>query len=267
MDGTGFGLDGQVWGGEWLIADLAGFRRVAWLEPLPLPGRDAGIRNPGRLALAYFYSLFKKIPALPFVSSLTRAEVKTVRAQVEGKINLAMTSSAGRLFDVVAAMAGGPIRVSYEAQGAIEMEMISRQDVLEPYCYDLHTVDKPMTWGEQAGLPVSTPCYEIGLRPLIGSVADDAGEGRSLSEVGGRFHRTFAVIIADVSRKVSESTGLRKVALSGGCFQNRLLLRICVEELRKRGLIPLLHHSVPANDGGISLGQAAIGHFMLSPPL
>jgi hydrogenase maturation protein HypF len=263
MDGTGFGLDGQVWGGEWLVADLKGFRRVAWLEPLPLPGGDGGIRNPGRLALAYFYSLFKKIPTLPFVSSLTQAEVKTVRVQVDKKVNLAMTSSAGRLFDAVAAMAGGPIRVSYEAQAAIEMETVSRQDVLEPYCYDLHTVDKSVAWGNEAGLPASRPCYEIGLRPLIESVADEVEKGRSLSEVGGRFHRTLAVIIADVSQRVSENTGLRKVALSGGCFQNRLLLRICVEELWKRGLTPLLHHSIPPNDGGISLGQAAIGHFML----
>jgi hydrogenase maturation protein HypF len=265
MDGTGFGLDGQVWGGEWLVADLRGFRRVAWLEPLPLPGGDAGIRNPGRLALACFYSLFKKVPSLPFISLLTQAEVKTVVAQVERRINLAMTSSAGRLFDAVAAMAGGPIRVSYEAQAAIEMEMVSRQDTSESYCYDLLKVDRPVVaWGEEAGLPVSRPCYEIGLRFLIESVTHEVAKGKSLSEVGGRFHRTLAVIIADVSQRISENTGLQKVALSGGCFQNRLLLRICVEELRKRGLSPLLHHTVPANDGGVSLGQAAIGHFALS---
>ncbi len=138
MDGTGFGLDGQVWGGEWLVADLQGFKRVAWLEPLPLPGGDAGIRNPGRVAVAYLYKLFHDLPALPFLSKLDDAEIRTVRVQVEKGIHLAMTSSAGRLFDVVAALAGGPIRVTYEAQAAIEMEMVS-QNTEESYPYDLLT--------------------------------------------------------------------------------------------------------------------------------
>ena len=105
------------------------FRGSAWLEPLPLPGGDAGIRNPGRVAVAYLYKLFGEIPALPFLSKLDDAEVKTVRVQVERGINLAMTSSAGRLFDVVAAMAGGPVRATYEAQAAIEMEMVSQETI------------------------------------------------------------------------------------------------------------------------------------------
>ncbi|HSB03817.1 MAG TPA: carbamoyltransferase HypF [Thermodesulfobacteriota bacterium] len=264
MDGTGFGLDGQVWGGEWLIADLQGFRRIARLEPLPLPGGDAGIRNPGRVAIAYLYKLLGEIPALPFVSKLDDKELKTVRAQVEKKINLAMTSSAGRLFDVVAAMAGGPVRVTYEAQAAIEMEMISKE-LLESYPYGLHPDQQTMVWGDVEELPGAETSYEIGLKPLIKSVVDDVHAGKSFPEIGGKFHQTLAMIVAEVSQIISQNTGLENVALSGGCFQNRLLLHRTIEELRERGLHPLLHHDVPSNDGCISLGQAAIGHFVLRP--
>ena len=262
MDGTGLGLDGQVWGGEWLIADLRGFKRIARLEPLPLPGGDAGIRNPGRVAIAYLYKLLGEIPALPFVSKMDDKELKTVCIQVERRVNLSVTSSAGRLFDAVAAMAGGRVRVTYEAQAAIEMEMISREPS-ESYPYDLYPDQKAMAWGDVKELPGVGTSYEIGLKVLIKSVVDDLREGKSFREIGGKFHRTLATIIAEVSQIISQNTGLEKVALSGGCFQNRLLLRMTIEELTKRRLHPLLHHNVPSNDGCISLGQAAIGHFAL----
>jgi hydrogenase maturation protein HypF len=262
MDGTGFGLDSQVWGGEWLVADLRGFQRVGWLEPLPLPGGDAGIRNPGRLAIAYLCRLLGEIPALPFASKLEDVETRTVRIQVEKGFNVAMTSSAGRLFDAVAALAGGPIRATYEAQAAIEMEMVSRETA-QFYDYDLRQASATMGWGDRRELPGEMTPWEIGLKPLIESIVRDVMAGGSLAEIGGRFHRTLAVIIAEVSHRISETTGLVKVALSGGCFQNRLLLRTTLEELQGRGLSPLVHHSIPANDGCISLGQAAIGHFML----
>ena len=266
MDGTGFGLDGQVWGGEWLVADLQGFIRAAHLESLPLPGGDAGIRNPGRVAAAYLYQLFGEIPTLPFLSKLEDAETKAVRIQIERGIHLAMTSSAGRLFDVAAALSGGATRVTYEGQAAIEMEMVSR-DTPESYPFDLHADPQTMTWGNVNELPGPKTSFRIGLKPLLQSLIGEVQSGKSLSEIGGIFHRTLAVMISELSQKISGMTGLRKVALSGGCFQNRLLLRMTVEELRGHGLDPLLHHDVPANDGCISLGQAAIGHFALKGSL
>ncbi len=262
MDGTGFGLDGQVWGGEWLIADLGGFQRVAWLQPLPLPGGNAGVRNPGRAAIAYLHKLFEEIPGLPFLSNLNDAEVKTVQTQVEKGINVVMTSSAGRLFDVAAAMAGGLVRVTYEAQAAIEMEMVSEM-THQFYPYDLRPGNRILTWGNEKGIPGTKTSYEVGLKPLIKSMIDEVLAGNSFSRIGGSFHRTLARMIAEVSQLLSRATGIEKVALSGGCFQNRLLFRMTIEEIQKRGLHPLLHHHVPANDGCISLGQAAIGHFAL----
>jgi hydrogenase maturation protein HypF len=262
MDGTGVGLDGQVWGGEWLIADLQGFQRAAWLKPLPLPGGDAGIRNPGRVAVAYLYNLFGDIPALPFLSALADAEVRTVRIQVERGINLAMTSSAGRLFDVIAAISGGLARATYEAQAAIEMEMVS-DETEQSYPFQLVSNHEFQTWGNGKKLPGMKTSYEVDLKPLIESIVHEVQAAESFSQIGGKFHRTLARMIAEVSQTISEATSIKGVALSGGCFQNRLLLRMTVEELQKRRLSPLLHHNVTSNDGCISLGQAAIGHFAL----
>ena len=262
LDGTGFGLDGSIWGGEWLIADLRGFHRVAWLEPLPLPGGDAGIRNPARIAFAYLCHLFDPVPELPFLSRLEETEKRTVRAQVKRGIQLAWTSSAGRLFDAVAALAGGCLRITYEAQAAIEMEMVC-QDTQESYPYDLRTVDRRITWGQTPSLPGSRSSYEIVLKPLLTSLVEEVQKGKTLAQTGAKFHRSLARIVGEVSQLLSKESGLRKVVLSGGCFQNRLLLRMAVEELHKHGLHPLFHHQVPTNDGGLSLGQAAIGHFAL----
>ncbi len=260
MDGTGYGLDGTIWGGEWLIAGLEGFKRVAWLESLPLPGGDAGIRNPGRIAIAYLYKLFREVPALPWILQMDPSEIKTIQLQVDKEINVAATSSAGRLFDVVSAIAGGPLHVTYEAQAAIEMEMASR-GTRDSYLYDLRRESEAMAWGNTDAFPEVGVPFQIGLKPVMASIVDEVLEGKPLSVIGGKFHRTLAVVIADVSKKISDRTGLLKVVLSGGCFQNRLLLRMTHEELRLRGLTPILHRNIPTNDGGISIGQAAIGHF------
>jgi hydrogenase maturation protein HypF len=180
--------------------------------------------------------------------------------QVERSINLFSTSSCGRLFDVVAAIGGGRLHADYEAQGAIEMEMVSR-DCAESYPYDLRLTGTSMSWGKTGDLPPYPSFHEINLAPLLRSVIGDVFEDRSLFEIGSKFHRTIARMAGEVSRYISEDTGLKKVVLSGGCFQNRLLLRLAVEELLKHKLQPLLHHQAPSYDGGISLGQAVIGHF------
>jgi hydrogenase maturation protein HypF len=262
LDGTGFGPDGTIWGGEWLIADTRGFHRAAWLEPLPLPGGDAGIRNPGRIALAYLHQTLGNVPPLPFTLKMDEAEVKTVCAQVDKTIHLSRTSSCGRLFDAVAALGGGCVRVTYEAQAAIEMEMVCR-NTSEFYPYQLRPVSESVHWGETGGLPPARSALEVGLEPLLASVVEDVLREKTLSEIGSKFHRSVARIVGEVSAFISEEAGLKDIALSGGCFQNRLLLSMAVEELRKRGLQPLLHRNAPTNDGGISLGQAVIGHFSL----
>jgi hydrogenase maturation protein HypF len=159
-------------------------------------------------------------------------------------------------------MGGGCVRVTYEAQAAIEMEMVSR-NTSEVYPCQLRPVSESVHWGETAALPAVRSALEVGLKPLLASVVEDVLREKTLSDIGGKFHRSVARIVGEVSALISEESGLKDVALSGGCFQNRLLLSMTVEELRKRGLQPLLHRNAPTNDGGISLGQAVIGHYAL----
>ena len=263
MDGTGFGLDGMIWGGEWFVADLKGFHRAGWLGPLPLPGGNAAIRNPGRIGLAYLYHLLGEVPPLPFLSKLDESEKRIIPIQIDRNVNVTSTTSTGRLFDAVAALSGGLTCITYEAQAAIEMEMLCNE-TRQTYPYELKFKDQHLTWGHINHLPPVSSACEIGLKPLFESIVEDVQSGKSLSQVGSRFHRTLARMIGEVCQLISEKTALRIVALSGGCFQNRLLLRMTLEELKKQGLHPLVHHQIPTNDGGLSLGQAAIGHFALS---
>ncbi len=263
LDGTGFGLDGQIWGGEWLVADLHGFQRVAWLEPLPLAGGDAAIRNPCRIAFAYLYGLFGDVPALPFLEEMSDAERRALCVQVDRGLNTVLTTSCGRLFDAVAALAGGRGRVTYEAQAAIEMEMVS-EPTGESYPYHLRPAGQLLTWGDTSAFPLLRSGYEVGVEPLLGGVVRDVRQGVPLSEIGSTFHRSLAIIVAEVCHLVAEESQVRKVALSGGCFQNRLLLALVSEELRRHSLQPMVHRDVPSNDGGVSLGQAAIAHFALA---
>jgi hydrogenase maturation protein HypF len=256
-DGTGYGLDGHIWGGEFFVGDYGGFRRAAHLEYLPMPGGDAAIRNPWRLALGYIYALARELPKLrgnpagPEGPAITEQEMQIVRQQVDRRLNTPMTSAAGRLFDAVAALAGLRHQVTYEAQAAIELEMQATgwqpgtQDLnaVQPYPFELRQ--------ESQGIV-------IGLRDLLGAIRTAVENGTSQAEIGWRFHLTLAELMTDVCQQIAAETGVRTVALSGGCFQNRLLLTLSLSRLEQAGFAVLLHHNVPCNDGGISLGQAAL---------
>jgi hydrogenase maturation protein HypF len=250
-DGTGYGPDGRIWGGEFFVGDYRGFQRVAHLEYLPMPGGDAAIRNPWRLALSYVYTLTGEVPHLPGVGV---HEIEIVRQQVDRRLNTPLTSAAGRLFDTVSALAGIRNSVTYEAQAAIELEMLATQ-----WAAALPSQDGSS--GYHFDVEESNGGVLIRLRRLLEAIQADRAAGMRPAEIGWRFHQTMATMITSVCRQISEETGLRIVALSGGCFQNRLLLGLTVPRLERAGLRVLLHHQVPCNDGGISLGQAALAHF------
>ncbi len=235
-DGTGYGPDGSVWGGEILIADLAGFERVGCIRPVPLPGGDAAVREPWRMALSH---LMAAGLALDPVRHPARS---TVEAMVREGVNVVPTSSAGRLFDAVSSLAGICHETSYEGQAAIELEAISRVEGEEPYPLSV-TGD---------GL------LEIDPRPLVATVVQDVERGVSAASIGGRFHLALAQAITEACRLARDRTGLEVVALSGGCFQSKLLTTLTAEGLTKAGFDVLLHSRVPPNDGGIALGQAAV---------
>ncbi len=250
-DGTGYGLDGRIWGGEFFVGGYHGFRRLAHLEYLPMPGGEAAIRNPWRLALGYGLALTGEAPDLPGIPD---AEMRVVRHQVERGLNTPYTSAAGRLFDAVAALLGVRHRVSYEAQAAIELEMRatawaarSPSDRCPPlYPYQL----------ERSG-----EGWVICLGEWFRAILADRAGGVTVDEIGWRFHHSLAEILTGVCRRIADETGLRTVALSGGCFQNRLLLALSVARLEEAGFRVLIHRQVPCNDGGVSLGQAVLAHF------
>jgi hydrogenase maturation protein HypF len=244
LDGSGYGPDGTVWGGEFMVADPDGYERACRLEPLPLPGGELGIRKPYRLAIAYLHRLLGRVPELPFLVGVGPDERRVVIEQVDKGINTPLTSSCGRLFDAVSALLGVRGAITFEGQAAIELEMRSRQDgAAAPY---------PFRIEQDQGL------REVRLAPVFEAILDDLMSGVPVREIGLRFHQTVAQVICDGAITVREETGLTVVALSGGCFQNRLLLSRAIPLLRQSGFEVLLHRQVPCNDGGIALGQAAI---------
>lgn len=244
-DGTGYGADGHIWGGEFLLADLAGYRRLGWLAEFRLPGGEAAIRRPYRAAMALALAAGLDLEAFPSLAALEETERTIVRHQVETGLNAPLTSSAGRLFDAVAALLGVRGEVSYEAQAAMELEalaVVSADDVT-PYPFEMQ--ETPNGW-------------VLDWRPLLPALLADVRARQPVAACAARFHAGMARAIVDLTRRLAQSTGLCTVALSGGCFQNRLLLAQTVAALEQAGLEVLLHRQVPCNDGGVSLGQAAI---------
>ena len=248
FDGTGYGTDGKIWGGEALLADYAGFERLAHLEYLPLPGGDAAIRKPWRIAVGYAAALGLNINGLPFLEEVEEQEYVIVCQQVEKNLNAPLTSSMGRLFDAVAALAGVRNEVTYEAQAAIELETFSRPELssARPYPFVMNTADGKVV---------------IRLAGLLSEVIADARRKKSPGQIGARFHLTVAAMAQEICRKAREQTGIREVALSGGVWQNQVLLGLARDALGQDGFTVYFHQQTPTNDGGLALGQAVIANF------
>ena len=245
FDGTGYGTDGHIWGGEFLLADYRNFRRLAHFKYVPLPGGEAAIRRPYRMAVSHLLSAFGEealdLP-LELWSQVDPAELSLIRRMMAAGVNCPLTSSCGRLFDAVSALLGVRGVVNYEGQAAIELEMVAAEGVDEAY-----------DWGRPSGHPMI-----IDPAPLLRGVVSDVRRGVDVGIISAKFHNTIAVIIAAVSEVARRRAGVGNVALSGGVFQNVYLLGRTLDELERRGFETLIHHQVPANDGGIALGQAVI---------
>lgn len=240
FDGTGYGPDGAIWGGEMLIADYADYRRAAHLRYMPLAGGDAAVKRPYRLALSYLWAAgLAWDERLASVQACPPAERDLLRRQLETDLNVVPTSSMGRLFDVVAALAGVRQMVSYEAQAAIEFEALA--DPAETAAYSL------MLAGE-----------EIDPRPLLAEVQRDVLAGVSPALISARFHNAIARVVLALSEAARQEQGLQQVALSGGVFQNVTLLEKTMSLLESAGFEVFVHHLVPSNDGGLALGQALV---------
>jgi hydrogenase maturation protein HypF len=242
FDGLGLGTDGTIWGGEFLRADLTSFERVAHLAAIPMPGGAAAIRQPWRMAAAYLDAAFDGRPPELAVARRNAAHWADVLAIARRGLNSPATSSAGRLFDAVAALLGLRDTINYEGQAAIELEQLADPAERGAYRATLSGADPIVAGGAD----------------LVRAAAEDLIAGVSPDVIAARFHNGMTGVIVDCCAALREATGLATVALSGGVFQNLLLLGRTVDRLRDMGFEVLTHARVPANDGGISLGQAAV---------
>lgn len=243
FDGLGLGTDGTAWGGEFLIADLTGFTRVAHFSPVPMPGGDAATRQPWRMAAAHLDLAYAgQLPAGLAVAGRQGSRWEQVLSVARAGVNAPLTSSAGRLFDAVSALLGVRDVVSYEGQAAIELEHVASHAETGSY-------PVPVSDDDVARLDVSH---------LVRCLADDLGRGTEVPVLAARFHNALADLVLDVCQRLRDQHALHTVALSGGVFQNALLVTRCLERLESQGFTVLTHRQVPCNDGGISLGQAAV---------
>ncbi len=245
LDGTGYGTDGCIWGGEILIADLADFARPYHFEYQPMPGGARAIREPWRMAASYLYAAFgaefKSLP-LEMVRQSDPQSVSLLVQMIDRRLNCPDTSSLGRLFDGISALCGIRRQVLHEGQAAMELEM----------CLEETT---------QGGYEFPRDEGRILILPLIRSVVTDLLDQVDVSTISYRFHRGLVDLLVEICREIRQREGLDTVALSGGVFQNAWLSHQVVDDLLKDKFTVLFHRTVPCNDGGISLGQLAVANF------
>jgi hydrogenase maturation protein HypF len=302
LDGTGYGSDGRIWGGEFLVADYKGFKRLGHLEYLPLPGGATAIKRPYRTAIGYLLRLLgdeivfgdftchsesfsschserseesgAKRPknlrdpspllrvtnkktredstnfGLAFLKQVDPVEIELIKRQIQTGLNSPLASSMGRLFDAVSALLCVRGEIDYEGQAAVELEMAAYDD-----CDKVGNKGYPYSIIEHDGTNI------IQLKELLSAIVEDLYQGVSKATISARFHNTVAQVICEMCQLIAKKAGINQVALSGGVFQNRLLLRKAIPLLESAGFSVLTHKQVPCNDGGISLGQAVIANF------
>ncbi len=245
FDGTGHGSDGAVWGGEFLVGGYRDFRRAAHLRNVGLPGGDQAIREPWRMAVAHLADAGTDQPAL--AARVLPAHLRTIRIMLERGFRTPPTSSAGRLFDAVASLAGVRDRVSYEGQAAVELEWLAGDSPADgTYPFDIQV-------GETADAPLV-----VDTRPVIRAVAAEAAAGVEPARIARRFHAAVVAMIGSVCGRLRQTSGVGEVVLSGGVFLNALLTREVVARLERDGFRVYRHRLVPPGDGGLSLGQLAV---------
>ncbi len=246
FDGTGYGSDGTIWGGEVLLADWTGFERVAHLRAVPMPGGAAAIRRPARMAFGLLFAidrgLFDHLGASILLRSLANEERTTLSAMVSRGLNSPSTSSMGRLFDAVAALTGLRADSQYEGQAAIELEAIA--DPSERGCYRFDLVG-------------SEPVV-IDPEPVVRAILDDLAAGVGVPAISARFHRAVVDVSVEVAVSACARTGARHVACAGGVFMNRIVLAGVIAGVEAAGLTALVHRDLPMNDGAVSYGQAVV---------
>jgi len=245
FDGTGYGTDGAIWGGEILVARAHEFERAGHLAYVPMPGSAAAIKEPWRMALSYLQNAYGSNFCnldLPVVKGIDSGKLTVIAEMISKGINSPLTSSLGRLFDGVAAICGIRDRVNFEGQAAMELEMTALEGSDGVYEYGWET----------------DGVYRIFTAPIIQGVVDDVANARPIGEISSRFHRTLICLFTELCVIIGKERELNRVVLSGGVFQNSILLTGLTRALEGKNFSVFSHQQVPTNDGGISLGQAVV---------
>jgi hydrogenase maturation protein HypF len=261
-DGTGYGSDGTIWGGEFLFGDAANYARVAHLRPFRLPGGDMAVKEPRRSAFALLWEMYGDAilerDDLAPLRSLRLEERRALAQMLRKNFNAPITTSVGRLFDGIAALVGLQQQVSFEGQAAMAMEFAADTTILEAYSVDMKDRIGSMwtdTGRSYSLISDSRPsAIELDWQPLVEAVLADLSQGVEKGIIAMRFHNALVDSIVQVAQRIGE----KNVALSGGCFQNRLLTERAADKLTQAGLRVLMHRRVPPNDGCISLGQVVV---------
>ncbi|MEI7555315.1 carbamoyltransferase HypF [Candidatus Chlorohelix sp.] len=240
-DGTGYGTDGKIWGGEIMVANLSGFERLAHLEYVPLPGGEQAVLQPWRMAAVYLQKAYGRdftTLEIPFTRQLDLKKWEILSKMIERGLNSPLTSSLGRLFDAVAALVEIRTEVIYEGQAAIELEMLAERT--------------------ESIYPFEILSERLDFSPVIRAIVEDLQKGVGTPQIAGRFHRTVTEMLAQTCMNARNSSGLAQVALSGGVFMNRLLLTRLIARLEELDFKVYINRKAPPNDGGLSFGQAAV---------
>ena len=242
MDGTGLGDDGNIWGGEFFIADLAGFERFTHFEYIPLPGGDKVTKEPWRTGLSFLYQIYgDKVSDLDldFLKSIPESSVALILQAIKKNINCPLSSSAGRLFDAVAAITNICPVSKFHAEAPMRLETLAHPNMQFSY---------PFEFGEQ----------NISFHPTIQAILDDLHFNVPVSEISAKFHNTFINVIFAVASQIRKTEGINKVVLSGGTFQNKYILSRLEKLLINEGFEVYAHSKVPSNDAGVALGQLVV---------
>ncbi len=265
LDGTGYGQDGHIWGGEVLLCDFNSSERAAHFSYREMPGGGLAIREPWRMAISYLHKIFVQnagddapiqdfiqwLGPMPLLKKIDEEHIHTIVHMIQRGINSPLTSSLGRLFDGVAAMTGFRHQVAYEGQAAIELEMGMGDptgDAKTGYTFNLNLENQPI---------------QISPDGVLLAILQDIRKGIPASTISCKFHIGLIRLFETICGHLRELTHLNVVALSGGCFQNRFLLEGLIRNLESRDFEVLSHSQVPANDGGLALGQAVLGSYQL----
>ncbi len=259
-DGTGYGLDGTIWGGEFLLTEKAGFERVASFRKFRLPGSAAAIKEPRRSALGVLFEVMGDhafdLKDLAPIRSFSNTEISVLSQMLRKEIQSPWTTSAGRLFDAVASLTGIRQSINYEGQAAMELEFtVGSESTNEVYPFSISD------WIEASAKDnAQTPPITVDWEPLIRAILQDIQNAIPLAMISKKFHNTLAEIIVEVAQSAAE----KRIVLTGGCFQNRVLVERAVQRLRTEGFHPYWHQRIPPNDGGISVGQVVAAARLLT---